>query len=149
MLENSIYSVISPEGCASILWRDSNKFLEAAEAMKLSAVDLLKHGIIDEVISEPIGGAHRDKDLVLANIRNSLTKHLNEFKNFSREEIFGHRKTKFLKIGREKGFASSIQKKDGLVAKQKIFSIFIKLLLKNKYIVTIILLFIFGLFILI
>ena len=57
MLENSIYSVISPEGCASILWRDPSKSLQAAEAMKLTAKDLLKLGVIDEIISEPLGGA--------------------------------------------------------------------------------------------
>ena len=62
MLENSIYSVISPEGCASILWRDPSKSLEAAEAMKMTAKDLLKLGIIDEIIPEPLGGAHRDPD---------------------------------------------------------------------------------------
>ena len=63
MLENSIYSVISPEGCASILWRDQSKSLEAAEAMKLTAKDLLKFGVIDEIINEPLGGAHRDTDI--------------------------------------------------------------------------------------
>ena len=61
MLENAIYSVISPEGCASILWRDPKKTLEAATAMKLSSSDLLELKIIDEIIEEPIGGAHRDK----------------------------------------------------------------------------------------
>ena len=101
MLENSIYSVISPEGCASILWRDPSKSLEAAEAMKLTANDLLKHRIIDEVIPEPIGGAHRDHGNVLAKVKNSLTKNLNEFKNITRQEIYDHRKAIFLKIGRE------------------------------------------------
>ena len=65
MYENAIYSVISPEGCASILWRDPSKSLEAAKAMKLSANELLRMGIIDEVISEPLGGAHRNKDCLL------------------------------------------------------------------------------------
>ena len=65
MLENSIYSVISPEGCASILWRDPSKSLQAAEAMKLTAKDLLKLGIIDEIIDEPLGGAHRNANTVL------------------------------------------------------------------------------------
>ena len=64
MLENSIYSVISPEGCASILWRDPSKSLEAAEAMKLTASDLLNLGIIDEIIEEPLGGAHRDGERI-------------------------------------------------------------------------------------
>ena len=71
MLENSIYSVISPEGCASILWRDPKKSLEAADAMKLSAQDLLKLEIIDEIIEEPLGGAHRDKNVLIdANQKN-------------------------------------------------------------------------------
>ena len=74
MLENSIYSVISPEGCATILWRDPKKMLDAAKAMKLSAKDLLELEIIDEIVKEPIGGAHRDKDLMLKNVRNSIKK---------------------------------------------------------------------------
>ena len=65
MLQNAIYSVISPEGCATILWRDPKKTLEAAQAMKLSAKDLLDLKVIDEIIPEPVGGAHRDKDLIL------------------------------------------------------------------------------------
>ena len=68
MLENAIYSVISPEGCATILWRDPKKMLDAAKAMKLSAKDLLELEIIDEIIPEPSGGAHRDKDLILENL---------------------------------------------------------------------------------
>ena len=76
MFENAIYSVISPEGCATILWRDPKKTLEAAEAMKLSSKDLLDLGVIDEVISEPLGGAHRDKDLCINNVRDSLKKNL-------------------------------------------------------------------------
>ena len=65
MFENAIYSVISPEGCASILWRDPSKSLEAAKAMKLTANELLKMKIIDEIIKEPIGGAHRNKEQVI------------------------------------------------------------------------------------
>ena len=76
MLENSIYSVISAEGCASILWRDPGKSLQAAEAMKLTAKDLLSLGIIDEIIDEPIGGAHRDHVVVSQNIKASLIKNL-------------------------------------------------------------------------
>ena len=107
MLENSIYSVISPEGCASILWRDPSKSLQAAEAMKLTAKDLLKLGIIDEIIKEPIGGAHRDAETIALEVKNSILKNLEFFENFSKEEVFEHRKTKFLKIGRDKGFAKS------------------------------------------
>jgi|TARA_B110001452_G_scaffold249026_1_gene236237 acetyl-CoA carboxylase carboxyl transferase subunit alpha len=107
MLENSIYSVISPEGCASILWRDPSKSLEAAEAMKLTSYDLLKLGVIDEVIEEPLGGAHRDSESTVMKVKNSIIKNLKYFENFSKQEVYNHRKTKFLKIGREKGFAIS------------------------------------------
>ena len=106
MLENAIYSVISPEGCATILWRDPKKTLEAAQAMKLSAKDLLDLKIIDEIISEPVGGAHRDRDLILDKIRNSITNNLKKFDLMSKEEIFNHRKNKFLAIGRTRGFIS-------------------------------------------
>ena len=107
MLENAIYSVISPEGCATILWRDPKKMLDAAKAMKLSAKDLLKLNIIDEIIPEPLGGAHRDRDMILENIRNSISQNLDFFKTLTSEEILNHRKDKFLKIGRSKGFVSS------------------------------------------
>ena len=109
MLENAIYSVISPEGCATILWRDPKKMLDAAKAMKLSAKDLLELEIIDEVIPEPLGGAHRDKNLTLENLRNSINTNLENFKTMSSEEVFNHRKNKFLKIGRNKGFISNLE----------------------------------------
>ena len=125
MFENAIYSVISPEGCATILWRDPKKTLEAAEAMKLSSKDLLELGIIDEVISEPLGGAHRDKDLSINNVRDSIKKNLDELKSMNRDEIFSHRKNKFLSIGRKKGFVSKIDSDENLIMKenflQKIF----------------------------
>jgi len=104
MFENAIYSVISPEGCASILWRDQSKSLEAAKAMKLTANELLKIGIIDEILEEPIGGAHRDKQLASNLIKKTLIKYLDEFKNLSREEILQQRKDKFLNIGKNKKF---------------------------------------------
>tara|TARA_B100001989_G_C24514291_1_gene452225 strand:- start:259 stop:1353 length:1095 start_codon:yes stop_codon:yes gene_type:complete len=104
MLENAIYSVISPEGCATILWRDPKKMLDAAKAMKLSAKDLLELEVIDEIIPEPLGGAHRDKDLILKNVRESIIRNLDKFKNMTEEEIFNERKNKYLKIGRNKGF---------------------------------------------
>ena len=107
MLENSIYSVISPEGCASILWRDPSKSLQAAEAMKLTANDLLKLKIIDEVIPEPLGGAHRDPDNIANDIKHSIIKNLKNFENYSRDEVYEHRKSKFLKIGRDQGFSKS------------------------------------------
>ena len=113
MLENSIYSVISPEGCASILWRDPSKSLQAAEAMKLTAKDLLKLKIIDEIIQEPLGGAHRDPDAIAADIKYSIIKNLKNFENFTKEEIYDHRKTKFLKIGRDQGFSRSTNISNG------------------------------------
>ena len=104
MFENAIYSVISPEGCASILWRDPSKSLEAARAMKLTANELLKMKIIDEVIKEPTGGAHRNKDQVISLTKGILIKYLEEFKNYTGEEIFEQRKKKFLSIGKQKHF---------------------------------------------
>ena len=97
MLENSIYSVISPEGCASILWRDPKKTLEAAEAMKLSAKDLFNLKIIDEIIDEPTGGAHRDKNKILENVKTSISKNLDLFNEMSKDEILSQRKNKFLR----------------------------------------------------
>ena len=107
MFENAIYSVISPEGCATILWRDPKKMLDAAKAMKLSAKDLLELSVVDEIIKEPPGGAHRDKDQILLNVKESLIKSLSNFESMSGEEIFNNRKNKFLKIGRNKGFATN------------------------------------------
>ena len=114
MLENAIYSVISPEGCATILWRDPKKTLEAAKAMKLSSKDLLDLKVIDEIIEEPLGGAHRDKNFILENVRKSIEKSLLEFSGLSREEVFNKRKEKFLSIGRNKGFTSTSSSKTSL-----------------------------------
>ena len=107
MLENAIYSVISPEGCATILWRDPKKMLDAAKAMKLSAKDLLELKVIDEIVPEPIGGAHRDKNLILNNVKESISNNLNFFKEMSPPEILDQRKNKYLKIGRSKGFINN------------------------------------------
>ena len=126
MLENAIYSVISPEGCATILWRDPKKMLDAAKAMKLSAKDLLELEIIDEIIPEPSGGAHRDKDLMLENVRNALNKNLENFKQMSPEEIFDGRKNKFLKIGRSKGFMSNLNELSSLNLEKSNFNHFLK-----------------------
>ncbi len=126
MLENAIYSVISPEGCATILWRDPKKMLDAAKAMKLSAKDLLELEVIDEIIPEPSGGAHRDKDLILENVRNALNKNLESFKQMSPEEIFDGRKNKFLKIGRSKGFMSNLQELSLLNLEKSNLSYFLK-----------------------
>ena len=114
MLENAIYSVISPEGCATILWRDPKKMLDAAKAMKLSAGDLLELKVIDEIIPEPIGGAHRDKDKILESVSESIKTNLSFFSEMSQEQILDHRKSKFLKIGREKGFMSDVNELSSL-----------------------------------
>jgi acetyl-CoA carboxylase carboxyl transferase subunit alpha len=121
MLENAIYSVISPEGCATILWRDPKKMLDAAKAMKLSAKDLLELEVIDEIISEPIGGAHRDKDFILNNVKNSILTNLNSFKDMTGDEIINQRKNKFLKIGRNKGFMDNLEKLSSLNSKPNNF----------------------------
>ena len=133
MLENAIYSVISPEGCATILWRDPKKMLDAAKAMKLSAKDLLNLEIIDEIISEPVGGAHRDKDLILENVKKSLTKNLEYFKTLSESEIYNERKNKFLKIGRNKGFMTNPEDLSSLKIQENKFDKILKL--KQNFIV--------------
>mgnify|MGYP001162629458 FL=1 len=136
MLENAIYSVISPEGCASILWRDPKKTLEAATAMKLSSEDLFNLRIIDEIIKEPIGGAHRGSETVLKNVRHSIERSLNDLSSFSREEIFEERKKKFLSIGRSKGFYSSSRNKDKLISSANFFeSMLMKINKINRYII--------------
>ena len=132
MLENAIYSVISPEGCATILWRDPKRTLDAAKAMKLSSKDLLELGVIDEIICEPIGGAHRDRDLILDNVRKSIENSLNEFFNMSSDEIFNHRKNKFLTIGRSKGFVSQLDDLSKLSMKKNKVNVFIENFLKSK-----------------
>ena len=132
MLENAIYSVISPEGCATILWRDPKRTLDAAKAMKLSSKNLLDLKVIDEIIHEPVGGAHRDRDLILDNVRKSIENNLNEFINMSRDEIFNHRKNKFLTIGRNKGFVSQLDDLSALSVKKNKISILIESFLKSK-----------------
>ena len=104
MLENAIYSVISPEGCASILWRDPSKSLEAARAMKLTAKELFKMKIIDEIIKEPIGGAHRNAEAIILSTKKILVNHLEEFKKYTGEELHEQRKEKFLSIGKQESF---------------------------------------------
>ena len=126
MLENAIYSVISPEGCATILWRDPKKMLDAAKAMKLSAQDLLELQIIDEIIKEPLGGAHRDRNIMLQNLRNSISENLKYFSTMSSDEIFNDRKNKFLRIGRNKGFIESLDDLSSLKIPQSNFDRILK-----------------------
>ncbi len=132
MLENAIYSVISPEGCATILWRDPTKILDAAKAMKLSSKNLLELNVIDEIISEPIGGAHRDRDLILDNVRKSIGNNLNEFFNMSRDKVLDHRKNKFLTLGRSKGFVSQLDDLNTLSMKKNMFNIIIEKFSQSK-----------------
>tara|TARA_Y100000992_G_C21228963_1_gene474453 strand:- start:158 stop:1261 length:1104 start_codon:yes stop_codon:yes gene_type:complete len=139
MLENSIYSVISPEGCASILWRDPGKSLEAAEAMKLSAQDLLKLGVIDDIIPEPLGGAHRNHDEIAESMKSIIIENLNYFETLNSEQIFEHRKNKFLKIGRGGGFTkSSVESETGLAFKEPSYLKLKRFLNDNKFIISII-----------
>ena len=112
MFENAIYSVISPEGCASILWRDPTKSLEAANAMKLTANELLEMKIIDKIIKEPIGGAHRNKEQVISSTKEVLIEYLNEFRKYTKKEIFEQRKEKFLSAGKQKTYKIFPNKND-------------------------------------
>ena len=148
MLENAIYSVISPEGCATILWRDPKKTLEASEAMKLTSKDLLEMRIIDEIIKEPTGGAHRNKQEVVNNARISIKKNLDELLAMSRKEIISHRNNKFLSIGRDNSFLKSDDTTTGLISKKNyieslIFNSKIRKILIFLTLVTILLLFVF------
>jgi acetyl-CoA carboxylase carboxyl transferase subunit alpha len=99
ILENAVYSVISPESCAAILWRDAKEAEKAADAMKLTAQDLLPLGIVDEVIAEPSGGAHNDPDASAAALRAALERHLTELSNLSREQILEGRAQRFRNLG--------------------------------------------------
>ncbi|MEO0092287.1 MAG: acetyl-CoA carboxylase carboxyltransferase subunit alpha [candidate division WOR-3 bacterium] len=99
MMEYAIYSVISPEGCASILWRDSDKAEEAAKVLKITAQDLLQFGIIDEIIPEPLGGAHQDHRLAAQYLKQSIIKNLSELRSLSKEELVSQRIEKFQNIG--------------------------------------------------
>jgi len=99
MLSYSIYGVISPEGCSSILWRSAEHAQEAAKAMKITAEDLLKLGIIDEIIPEPLGGAHRDKLQTAKNVAVFIREFLKEKKSLKAEKIVKTRYEKLRKIG--------------------------------------------------
>jgi len=105
MLEHSVYSVISPEGCASILWKDAagkgeNKAPDAAEAMKIAAQDLLDLGVIDGVVAEPIGGAHRDPELTIERLGDAVETAIGEVETLSAEDLRARRREKFISIGR-------------------------------------------------
>jgi acetyl-CoA carboxylase carboxyl transferase subunit alpha len=101
MLEHSIYSVISPEGAASILWRDGTRAQEAATSMKITAQDLIKFGVIDQIIVEPAGGAHRDPEKAVSHAGKAIAAALTQFAGKSKDEIRELRAAKFLAIGRK------------------------------------------------
>ena len=100
MLENAIYSVISPEGAASILWRDTSKAQEAATGMKITAEDMIRFGVIDRIVKEPAGGAHRDPAAAIASTGEAIASALDEVAGLDRETVRRQRREKFLTIGR-------------------------------------------------
>lgn len=100
MLEHAYYTVISPEGCASILWRDAARFADAAEALKITSKDLLELGIIDEEISEPLGGAHNDYNETANNMKNSIINAISQLVEKSPQELKNDRYNKFRAMGR-------------------------------------------------
>ena len=99
ILENAYYSVISPEACSAILWKDRRHAPEAAEALKLTADDLMRLGVVDEVVAEPEGGAHRDHDLAAAHLGSALRRNLARLTSISPEELLNTRYDKFRKLG--------------------------------------------------
>ncbi|RDI61836.1 acetyl-CoA carboxylase carboxyltransferase subunit alpha [Microvirga subterranea] len=101
MLEHAIYSVISPEGAASILWRDAARAQDAATNMKITAQDLLRLGVIDSIVTEPMGGAHRDPAAAIEATGNAIEEALNDLGNMGPAELRDHRAEKFLNIGRK------------------------------------------------
>jgi acetyl-CoA carboxylase carboxyl transferase subunit alpha len=119
MLENAYYSVISPEGCAAILFRDASKAKEAAEAMKITAKDLLNFKIIDEIIDEPLGGAHFDPQLTAQNIKKTLVKYLKAYSSMSQKEIKNDRYEKFRNMGVFREEASKEKKSKSLKKAKK------------------------------
>jgi acetyl-CoA carboxylase carboxyl transferase subunit alpha len=99
ILEHAYYSVISPEACSAILWKDRRHAAEAAEALKLTADDLMRLGVVDEVVSEPEGGAHRDHDLAAAHLGSALRRNLERTTALSAEELLKKRYEKFRRLG--------------------------------------------------
>ncbi|KQM51103.1 acetyl-CoA carboxylase carboxyl transferase subunit alpha [Sphingomonas sp. Leaf208] len=100
MFEHAIYSVISPEGCASILWRTADKAPEAAEAMRITAQDLKSFGVIDDIVPEPLGGAHRDRAAAIESLADALSSALRDLAPLTASELRKDRQAKFLKMGR-------------------------------------------------
>jgi acetyl-CoA carboxylase carboxyl transferase subunit alpha len=111
MLEHSYYSVISPEGCAAILWGDAKRMADAAKALKLTAKDLKRLGIVDEVVEEPTGGAHRNPSEMFKRVRERLSHHFAELEGLSTEQLLAQRYEKFRKMGGVFGRAPEIAEK--------------------------------------
>jgi acetyl-CoA carboxylase carboxyl transferase subunit alpha len=105
MLEHSVYSVISPEGCASILWKDAEKMREAAEALRLTAQDLKNLGVIDRIIAEPMGGAHRDAKTAITSVGKAIAEMLKELSGKDSKTLVSERRQKFIDVG-QKGLAA-------------------------------------------
>lgn len=99
ILEHAYYTVISPEGCASILWRDASKITEAADSLKITAKDLLELKVVDEMISEPLGGAHRNPKLMGENLKEAIVRNLDEIVNTPAKKLKDHRYNKYRKMG--------------------------------------------------
>jgi acetyl-CoA carboxylase carboxyl transferase subunit alpha len=99
MFEHAVYSVISPEGCASILWRTADKAAEAAEAMRITAADLHSLGVVDRVVPEPLGGAHRDPDAAIGALKGAVIEELDGCSSLGPKELVAQRRAKFLAIG--------------------------------------------------
>ena len=99
MFEHAVYSVISPEGCASILWRTADKAAEAAEAMKITASDLHGLGVVDRIVAEPLGGAHRDPDAAIGGLKGAIIEELDGCASLGPDELLAQRRAKFLAIG--------------------------------------------------
>ena len=99
MFEHAVYSVISPEGCASILWRTADKAADAAEAMRITAADLHALGVVDRIVPEPLGGAHRDPEGAIGSLKGALIEELDGFSKLGPDELLAQRRSKFLAIG--------------------------------------------------
>lgn len=116
MLENSYYSVISPEGCAAILWRDRAEAPKSSEILRITSDDLYKLGVIDEIVEEPLGGAHSDYEETAENLKKAILKHLDELSGMNREELKVHKREKFRKMG---FFAEDLKSADDIIKSGK------------------------------
>jgi len=100
MLEHAIYSVIPPEGCAAILWKDAQRGADAAQALRLTAQDARGFGVVDEIIPEPLGGAHANHEQTATAVQEALNKHLEELRRLKPDKLIRRRREKFLRMGK-------------------------------------------------